>query len=46
MENKRAEALRYIELTKLHMKKNDLDIALTFAVKAHKLFPTTESKRE
>lgn len=46
MESNRDEACRCIELTKLYIKKKHLDNALKFSIKAHKLFPTTETKRE
>lgn len=46
MESNRGEAYRCIELTKLYIKKKDLDNAWKFAVKANKLFPSSETKRE
>jgi hypothetical protein len=46
MEGNRDEASRCIELTKLYIKKKDLDNAWKFSVKAHKLFPSNETRRE
>ncbi|XP_025420968.1 dnaJ homolog subfamily B member 14-like isoform X2 [Sipha flava] len=45
MEGNRDEASRCIELTKLYIKKKDLDNAWKFSVKAHKLFPSNETRR-
>lgn len=44
MEYNREEAYRCVELTKLYIKKKDLDKALKFSIKANKLYPTTETK--
>ncbi|VVC37870.1 DnaJ domain,Tetratricopeptide-like helical domain [Cinara cedri] len=44
MESNREEAYRCIELTKLYIKKKNLDQALKFSIKANKLYPTTETK--
>lgn len=46
MESNRDEASRCIELTKLYIKKKDLDNAWKFSVKANKLYPSPETKRE
>lgn len=46
MESNRDEAYRCIELTKLYIKKKDLDTAWKFSIKANKLFPTSETKRK
>lgn len=46
MEGNRDEASRCIELTKLHIKKKDLDSAWKFSVKANKLYPTCVTKRK
>jgi len=46
MESNRDEAYRCIELTMLHIKKKNLKTAWKFSVKANKLYPTLESKRE
>nr|WOX63133.1 dnaJ-like protein subfamily B member 14 [Myzus persicae] len=45
MESNRDEASRCIELTKLYIKKKDLDNAWKFSVKANKLYPSPETKR-
>lgn len=46
MEGNRDEACRCIGLTKFYIKKKDLDNAWKFSVKANKLFPTSETRRE
>lgn len=46
MESNRDEASRCVELTRIYIKKKDLDNAWKFSVKAHKLYPTPETKRE
>ncbi|KAL4088526.1 hypothetical protein QTP88_023620 [Uroleucon formosanum] len=44
MESNRDEAFRCIELTKIYIKKKDLDNAWKFSVKANKLYPSPETK--
>jgi len=46
MESNRDESSRCIEFTKSYIKKNDLENAWKFAVKANKLFPSPVTKRE
>lgn len=46
MESNRDEAFRCVELSKLYIKKKDLDKAWKFSVKAHKLFPSSKTKCE
>jgi len=46
MESNRDEASRCIEMTKIYIKKKDLDNAWKFSVKANKLYPSQETKRE
>ena len=46
MESNRDEASRCIELTRIYIKKKDLDNAWKFSVKANKLYPSSETKRE
>lgn len=46
MESNRDEASRCVDLSKSYIKKKDLDKAWKFSVKAHKLYPTSETKRK
>jgi len=46
MESNCDKASRYIELIMLHIKKKNFKTAWKFSVKANKLYPTLESKRE
>lgn len=46
MEKNCCESYRCIEITKLCIKRKDLNTAWKFAVEANKLYPSSESKRE
>lgn len=46
MESNRDEASRCIEIARLYIKKKDLDNAWKFSVKANKMYPSSETKRE
>lgn len=46
MEGNRDESYRCIDLTMQYIKKKDLDNAWKFSVKANKLYPSSQSKRE